>query len=66
MYNMKELVDRGLLVINEHQKNVVTCMRTAFVVNEKMDKEKSSHDDIFDAMRLALSNYSIQEKMIEQ
>lgn len=66
MYNMKELVDRGLLVINEHQKNIITAMRTAFVVQEKLDKEKSSHDDIFDALRLSLSNYGIQEKMIEQ
>ena len=59
MYSMKELVDNGLLVMHEKQRNVIDCLRSAYIVNEKLDKERSSHDDLFDAMRLALSNYKI-------
>jgi len=62
MYSMKEMVDKGLLVIHEKQRNVIDCLRSAYVVNEKLDKERSSHDDLFDAMRLALSNYKMGVK----
>ena len=64
MYSMKELVDKGLLVMNEHQRNVIDALKSSFVINEKLDKERTAHDDIFDAMRLALSNYEIDEKMV--
>lgn len=66
MYNMKELVDKGLLVMNEHQRNVIDCLKSSFVINEKLQKERVAHDDIFDAMRLALSNYQITEKLIAE
>lgn len=64
MYSMKELVDKGLLVMNEHQRNVIDALKSSFVINEKLDKERTAHDDIFDAMRLALSNYEIGEKAV--
>lgn len=62
MYSMKELVDNGLLVIHERQRNVIDCMKSAYVINEKLDKERTSHDDLYDSIRLALSNYQITQK----
>lgn len=62
MYSLKELVDNGLLVIHEKQRNVIDCMKSAYVVNEKLNKELSSHDDLLDALRLSISNYPIDIK----
>jgi hypothetical protein len=62
MYNMKELVDKGLLVIHEKQRNVYDCLRSCYVTNEKIDKERTTSDDLFDAMRLSLSNYQITQR----
>ena len=64
MYSLKELVDNGLLVIHEQQKNVIECLRSAFVINEKLDKELTAHDDIFDAIRLSMANYPIEVKKV--
>ena len=62
MYNMKELVDKGLLVIHEQQRNVYDSLRSCYVINEKIDKERSTNDDLFDAMRLSLLNYKINAR----
>lgn len=62
MYSMKELVDKGLLVIHEKQRKVIDCLRSAYVINERLDKERTTHDDLYDAMRLALSNYQITQR----
>lgn len=64
MYSLKELIDNGLLVIHEQQKNVIECLRSAFVINEKLDKELTAHDDIFDAIRLSMANYPIEVKKV--
>jgi hypothetical protein len=64
MYHMKELVDNGVLVINEKQKNVIDCLKSAYVVQEKLDKERTAHDDLFDALRLALAIYETEERQI--
>lgn len=65
MFHMKALVDSGLLVINEKQTNVIDAMKSAYVVNEKLDKERTAHDDLFDALRLALSIYEIDEQTMK-
>jgi hypothetical protein len=64
MYNLKEFVDKGLLVIHEKQNTVVECLKSAVIINEKLDKELSAHDDLFDSMRLAFSGYRMAEKKI--
>ena len=64
MYSMKELVDKGLLVIHEKQKKVIDCLRSAYIINERLDKESTTHDDLFDGIRLALSNYQITQRQV--
>lgn len=64
MYDMKEFVDKGLLVIREDQKNIIDCFKSAVVINEKLDKDSTAHDDLFDSTRLALRNYRITPKVI--
>ena len=63
MFNLKEFVDKGLLVMREDQTNVIDCLKSAYVVNEKLDKERTAHDDIFDSLRLALLNYRIKSRV---
>jgi hypothetical protein len=62
MYALKELVDSGLMVIHERQRNVIDCMKSAVVVNERIQKELTSHDDLLDALRLSINNYPIAIK----
>lgn len=62
LYSMKELVDNGLLVIHEKQRNVIDCMKSAVIKNDKLMKELTSHDDLLDALRLSLVNYPINIK----
>lgn len=64
MYHMKELIDNGLLVINEKQINIIDCLKSAYVVQEKLVKERTSHDDLFDALRLALAIYETEERIM--
>jgi hypothetical protein len=56
MYDMKEYVDKGLLVIHEDQKEIIDSLKSAYVVNEKLDKERTT--------RLALLAYDIERKEI--
>jgi hypothetical protein len=62
MYSLKELVDSGLMVIHERQRNVIDCMKSCYVINERIDKERTSHDDLLDALRLSINNYPIEIK----
>lgn len=64
MYDMKEYVDKGLLVIHEDQREIIDSLKSAYVVNEKLDKERTAHDDIFDSTRLALLGFDIERKEI--
>lgn len=62
LYNLKDMVDKGLLTIHEDQKNIIDCLNSAYIENEKLDKEKTARDDLFDSTALALLNWQIKPR----
>ena len=63
LYNLKEFVDRGLLVIHENQKELIDCLTSAWVDDGKIDKEKTAWDDLLDALQLSMLNYMLKPKV---
>lgn len=62
LFGLKDFVDKGLLTIHEDQKNLIDCLSSAFIENDKLDKEKTARDDLFDSTSLALLNYQLAPK----
>jgi len=53
----KEMLEyrQGLVSIHPRYEKLITALRTAVENSEKMlDKEATSHDDLFDAFRMSL------------
>jgi hypothetical protein len=53
----KELIEyqTGYMAINPRHKKLITALRTAVEKGEgTLDKEATSHDDLFDAFRMSL------------
>ena len=53
----KEMLEyrQGLVSIHPRYEKLITALRTAVENGEKMlDKEATSHDDLFDAFRISL------------
>ncbi len=63
LYNLKEFVDRGLLVIHEKQRELIDSLTSTWLENGKIDKEKTAWDDLLDALQLSMRNYMIAPKV---
>lgn len=50
----KLLLEKGDITINEKFDKLVTSLRTAVAVENTLDKEATSYNDIYDSFRLAL------------
>ena len=48
---------RALVAIDKRFDKLVTSMKTAQAIENRLDKEATVHDDLFDALRLNLSFY---------
>lgn len=57
----KMLLEGGCIAINPAFDKLVISLRTAIEVNGMLDKETTSYNDIFDACRLALRYYKINQ-----
>jgi hypothetical protein len=53
--------DGGHMAINERYDKLIIALRTATDQDGMLDKESTSHNDIFDAFRLALKYYRWEE-----
>lgn len=53
----KLLLEKGDITINEKFDKLVTSLRTAVAVENTLDKEATSYNDIYDSFRLALEYY---------
>lgn len=53
----KLLLEEGYIAINEKFDKLITSLRTAVAVENTLDKEATSYNDIFDSFRLALEYY---------
>jgi hypothetical protein len=56
--HVKMMFENGYVSINPKHDKLITSLRTAVENEGILDKEVTSHDDIFDAFRLALRFYS--------
>jgi hypothetical protein len=55
--------DGGRIAINPDKfDKLITVLRTAFDNDGTLDKEATSYNDIFDAFRIALKFYHLQER----
>ena len=54
----KMLLERGNIAINSKFAKLITALRTAVDNEGALDKEATSYNDIFDAYRLVLRNYT--------
>ena len=54
----KMLLERGNIAINPKFDKLITGLRTAVDNEGTLDKEATSYNDIFDAYRLVLQNYT--------
>jgi Terminase RNaseH-like domain len=57
----KMLLEDGCIAINPVFDKLVTSLRTAIEDSGMLDKETTSYNDIFDAFRLALRYYKINQ-----
>jgi hypothetical protein len=63
LYNLKEFVDRGLLTIHEKQSELIDALTSTWIEDGKIDKEKTAHDDLLDALQLSMRNYMIKPRV---
>jgi hypothetical protein len=57
-----EYSDGGRIAINPDRfEKLITALRTAIDNDGTLDKDATSHNDIFDAFRLALKFYHFEE-----
>lgn len=55
------LFERHSVAINLRFSKLVTSLKTALEIDGSLDKESTAYDDIFDAFRLSLQNYSLKK-----
>ena len=56
----KLLLEKGYLAINEKFDKLITSLRTAVAVENTLDKEATSYNDVYDSFRLALEYYPVK------
>ena len=56
----KLLLEKGYIAINEKFDKLVTSLRTAVAVENTLDKEATSYNDVYDSFRLALEYYQVK------
>lgn len=55
----KMMMDKGLVAIHPKFTKLITALRTAYETDGILDKEKTAHDDVFDAFRMALRFFEL-------
>ena len=58
--NLHAIVSKGYLAIPERYDKLITSLRTAYANELSLDKQQTSYDDLFDALRLSLKGYNIK------
>ena len=58
--NLNAMVSKGYLPIEERHDKIITSLRTAYANELSLDKEQTSYNDLFDALRLSLKGYEIE------
>jgi hypothetical protein len=56
------LLDRGYIGIHPSFSKLLTSMRTAYENEGTLDKDRTAHDDILDAVRMAMVHFEMERK----
>ncbi|MGC2431110.1 MAG: hypothetical protein WA393_08730, partial [Nitrososphaeraceae archaeon] len=56
----KLLLEKDYIAINEKFDKLITSLRTAVAVENTLDKEATSYNDVYDSFRLALEYYQVK------
>jgi hypothetical protein len=54
------MITKGYLAIPEKHDKLIISLRTAYAKELSLDKEQTSYNDLFDALRLSLKGYHIE------
>jgi hypothetical protein len=60
LLNLHVMAGEGCLAVDPKYDRLVTSLRTAYAKELTLDKEQSSYNDSFDALRLSLQGYKIK------
>jgi len=58
--HLQAIVSNKYLCIPEEHQKLILSLRTAFAKELTLDKEQTSYDDLLDALRLSLKEYTIK------
>ena len=61
LMHTKLLFERNAIAINSRFSKLITSLKTAVENDGSLDKESTAYNDIFDAFRLSLQNYSLKK-----
>ena len=61
--NTAILLERGRLAIDPKFNELILSLRTAVAQDYSLDKDKTAHNDVLDALRLALKPYTVGSKV---
>jgi len=54
------MMHSGYIGIPKEHEDLITSLRTAKSENYLLDKQQTAHNDVFDALRLALKGFNIE------
>ena len=58
--NLHLMINKEYLVIPEKFDKLILSLRTVYANEYSLDKEQTSHNDLFDVLRLCLKAYKIK------
>jgi hypothetical protein len=57
LYNLVSIMQAKQLKVHESLTDLVVALKSAYVTNDKLDKERSTNNDLLDALMLSCLNY---------
>lgn len=60
LQHLSALLDSGFIQIHPRFENLTTSLRSAVSIDYKLDKTRSAHNDLLDALRLSVQLYDIK------
>jgi hypothetical protein len=58
--NLYLMMHKGYIAIPKEHHDLITSLRTAKASEYSLDKQQTSHNDIFDSLRMSLKGYNIE------
>jgi hypothetical protein len=60
LQHLSALLDKGFIQIHPKFENLINSLRSALSIDYKLDKTRSAHNDVLDALRLSVQLYDIK------